>query len=136
MLLYTHNEKSVAYAPQDKIKLEIYNKYCALCAAFEHYQYNKIRGCTPRTHLIAARLAGLYYIVSGMLQREVGKGLKQEEYNLIETAAKNKNCTIEDYYKAFDILAVYLDKKGITKIDTIADYDRTRVEHENEDMGL
>jgi hypothetical protein len=117
---------TVTSAPQDILKLMIFQKKENFIDALEaHNKINSMTGNCP-TFEINARLKSLFYMVQGALQRD----MNEQKYLDLKEKLDSKNS--KDIIEVFEFINVWMDKKGLTRIDTKTPYDGTRVEKENE----
>jgi len=122
---YYNEFKTETIARADLLKVLILNKWNFVIDAFEAYDKVESVGGVPQTSTINARMLALYNSLYGMLTRD----LKTKELEQLFKDCKSNH--IDEVRNAYWQLTVFMDKKGITKIDTKKTYDTTDIEEEN-----
>ena len=125
-----NNETTVTTAPRDIIKIIILERRKYVIDAIEDHYKTVGRGLTPDKSVLHGRLMGLFYEVEPMHKRSMSETEYQELKDKLFTKLQ------ESHIEVFNRINNLMDKKGITKIDTRKDYDRTDAEAENEAFGL
>jgi len=94
------------------------------------YLQNKGVPANVYSEEVMRAISKLYYSVRNSLKVD----LKSEEIIFITKSIDGNN--INDAVEAFKLIDEWLYKKGVTKFDTRASYDRTRVEISNKYKGM
>jgi len=94
------------------------------------YLQNKGVNAEVYSEEVMRAIAKLYYSTRNSLKND----LKPDEFTEVEEAIDGK--AVDRAVKAFSVIDRWLYEKGVTKFDTRAKYDRTRVEIANKYKGL
>ena len=96
------------------------------------WKYLQLKGVGKEVYSeeVMRAISTLYYSVRNSLQVD----LTEDEFTFIDNSIDGNN--IDDAIKSFKIIDNWLYKKGVTKFDTRAAYDRTRVEVANKYKGM
>lgn len=137
-----NNEATVATPSWDVLKILALEKREHLFAALEYYYKKKNieRQTGDELGIIKARLQTLYLELQGMLQ-------KDDDFRTLDKEGKPHQKGLdfqkqmlsdkeEDIVDACQKLNLFMYKVNLTKVDTKRQYDRTRVESENDEKGL
>jgi hypothetical protein len=123
------NETTITTSPKDVVKISILERRKYAIDAFEFYINKKALNVNPSIAIIKSRMFSFFLEIGASYKRD-----KKEEYDKVIMLLQSA-----DYAKlitAFNILNEYLDAKGVTKIDTIKQYDSTNTEIENYEKGI
>lgn len=127
------NEGTVSKPPRDIVALIILEKLYNYLEADEIFAKQKLGGAGSMTNISRSRLRNLFLICQPMLQRR----LSHEEYNKLNELCTNltKSVEPEELLECFFLVLAVLDKLELTKLDTKAVYNKTRVEESNKHHG-
>jgi hypothetical protein len=107
-------------------------RWDAAIEMISEWKYLQLKGVPQEVYSeeVMRAISKLYYSVRNSLRVD----LTDPEYIKIESAIDGSN--IDDAIAAFKVIDGWLYKKGVTKFDTRAAYDRSRVEIANKYKGL
>lgn len=122
--------QSVTNSPKIVLQLLVLQKREGFIMALQRKAQMDSRNQISDPSLIKARFIGLYYELASSMKRD----LPAADYDKIVLAKDSSNT--QDVIDAFMIISDWLDKKKLTRFDTLGGYDRTLVETENKHHGL
>jgi hypothetical protein len=135
-----NNETTVATPPGEVVKIVVLERREQVIEALENY--HRIHRANVDTgdklHLLHARVMALWYQLQAMVKRRLkgAKGTPHEpDYEMVKqaiTGAEEESELIE----AYEWMNEFIDKMGLTFIDSRANYDRTNVEDANQKKGM
>lgn len=107
-------------------------RWDAAIEMISEWKYLQLKGVPAEVYSeeVMRSISKLYYSVRNSLRVD----LDDKEFNIVETAIDGNK--VDDAIAAFKIIDNWLYKKGVTKFDTRAAYDRTRVEVANKYKGM
>jgi hypothetical protein len=121
---------TIAKTPGDLVKILYLERWSYVIDAIEIYKKRETRNHKPPEDILSARLYSLFQCVQPALKRT----MKEDAYKRLVDKVYSKKP--EEFIQAFEIINAWFDKKGLTKIDTIQTYDRSRLEISNMMKGL
>lgn len=107
-------------------------RWDAAIEMISEWKYLQLKGVGKEVYSeeVMRAISILYYSVRNSLQVD----LTEDEFIFIDNSIDGNS--IDDAIKSFKIIDNWLYKKGVTKFDTRASYDRTRVEIANKYKGM
>ena len=118
--------------PIEYYKILVLQRLNDLNEAWEAYTINKYVGTPDNLNFVHARTQSLFYALAPYLQRKLG----EKDFNKIRTVLNSNEPKETELRDVFFIINMQLDLDRITRMDTKAVYDGTRVEVENNARGL
>lgn len=128
----TNNDYStLAKTPGDLVKFLYLERWKYVIDAIEEYKKRGARNHHQPIDILSARLFSLFQCVQPALYRTIKD---KKEYDQLEALVySNEPAAL---IEAFEIINAWFDKKGLTRIDTIKLYDRSKIEISNMMKGL
>lgn len=117
--------------PHQLLKLQILKYQENVYMALDEYYSRLYFGSSARINQVKASVKVIFTMTKPYFKRWM---VKDEEFNKLTLLTESDNP--DDVIEAFDIINEYLDKKNITKIDTLQDYDTSIAEYDNIQKGF
>ena len=120
-----NSDNTITTAPNHILKILILQRRNDVIEALEVYHKNKFQGGNPYTYEVKSRIKSLYYEIRAVLERTLKKEELEKLRKLIDSNEE------KELLNAFEQIDDLLDRKKLTRIDSIVEYDYKDIEGEN-----
>jgi phosphoribosylaminoimidazole-succinocarboxamide synthase len=128
-----NNTTTVTQPRKDVVNFIVLQRLTETIDSIKNYELKKGKNYDSGLPELQADIMALFWTIKDMLKKSI-KPEKDEIYKNTQQIEKDiRSEDEEDVYKAFDYLNAFIYSKGITKIDTKEEHDRTDIISMNEE---